>query len=152
FFQVVMRPTLLVSAFVFAVMVMKPLGYLVGSGFLVMQSGVLAGDQWGSELGLVATPVMIFIGSVAMVILTHKVFSIISHLPDRAIPNWLGGSPMSAGQDQDESRIQQGFGMIYQRSESATKEAGQAAAGGGQGPSQMDRIESMLKNQQGGGG
>ena len=75
--------------------------------------GAVKGGPWGAVVGAVAMPAAIgligmfatlFLGGGIIIVATHKVFSLITWLPDNIL-KWIGSHATAMGEHQDEGRI-----------------------------------------------
>jgi len=153
FFNILIRPPLMVMGFFMAVIIMGAVGYAVEAMFMVYYAGAEA-DHHTLLIGGIVMPI---IAGVLMVILTHKVFGLIVHLP-REVPKWIGQMAGSSQLGEEEahrevrgvigafgSRGERGIGGAASGTgtvERAAREGGDGDSPGGGGPSEGGPKES----------
>jgi len=109
---ILLRPPLMVAGMLMAFAMIQGLGPLVGYTFQIFHVSL------GSDhvMGIAHIFAMLTILCSLMVIMSHKMFGLISWLPDQVI-RWIGGSMPSLGETGDESRARVIFGAIGSKSE-----------------------------------
>ncbi|MFW5930790.1 MAG: DotA/TraY family protein [Desulfosalsimonas sp.] len=135
FAQILLRPVLMVVGFFFAMLMMHVISY-AGDMFSIFFHGLSSNENFAGPITMVAG---IFLGSVIIVILTHKSFHLVFILPDR-IADWMGGvgvSKMGEGADVSESKrsIVGGAAIAAPtpHASGAAVKAGQSVGGGQEG-------------------
>jgi uncharacterized membrane protein YgcG len=111
------RPPLMVAGFFASIIIFTAIGKAVAAGFMIYQASVTA--NWMA--GLITQIAFIILLISVMIVFAHKVFGLITHLPEN-VTKWIGGQATSLGEHQDESRIR-GMAVVAGR-------GGQDAAGG----------------------
>lgn len=121
------RPPLMVVGFFASIIIFAAVGKGVGFSLMVYQASVSHGNIAGPITGLASIILLISV----MIVFAHKVFGLITHLPEN-VTKWIGGQATSLGEHQDESRIR---GMAVVAGGRAQKAVGDASgalkAGGG---------------------
>lgn len=114
FFNILIRPPLMVMGFFMAVIIMGAVGYLVEGMFMIYYAGAEA-DHHTLLIGGMVMPI---IAGVLMVILTHKVFGLIVHLP-REVPKWIGQMAGSSqlGEEEAHKEVRGVIGAVGSRTE-----------------------------------
>lgn len=109
------------------------MGKFVGPGFMVYYSSVGAGHTPGLTTWIVQS-VLLF---AAMVVCAHKIFELITHLPDKVI-RWVGQMNDDLGTGESDNRIRgiavAGAGYIARggaQTYGSVKGAGPPSSGGG---------------------
>nr|WP_320016753.1 DotA/TraY family protein [uncultured Desulfobacter sp.] len=103
FLAVLLRPPLMVAGFFCAVILAGILGKFIGGSFAIFQAGMNA-EHSGPISGPVSVIPMLFIFGSTCIVATHKIFKLITHLPD-TVTKWIGQQVQNLGEDQDESRL-----------------------------------------------
>jgi hypothetical protein len=98
-FGILARPPLMVAGLFAAMIIMMGIGKFVGFAFLVYYSSVSAG-----HVGIVSWIVHSIMLCAAMVIFSHKIFGLITHLPDKVI-RWIGQMHDDLGTGESENRF-----------------------------------------------
>jgi hypothetical protein len=101
---VLVRPPLMVVGFMCAVVIMPLVGALTGLTFMVFSRNI-AGSHFTGLLSIIA---MTFLIGFVMVLVSHKVFKLITHLPD-TVTKWIGQTVQNLGEDGDEQRTRAMF-------------------------------------------
>lgn len=130
-----LRPGLMVLGFIAAVIVMKPMGYLINSTFL----GAFLSGASPSWYGVVTAIMGCILYAVLMVSVINRVFALIHVIPDKIL-RWMGG-----GGDNDLGSAAQGvegttMGKVVTGA-GAANTLGQAGVSGAQ------NLRSMINNQ-----
>jgi conjugal transfer/type IV secretion protein DotA/TraY len=94
------RPPLMVAGFFFAMVLMVGVGKFLGMSFLIFY-GSSSAERLPSITACLAYTFIL--GSV-VVVFAHKIFGLITHLPENVI-KWIGGGVASLGEHQDEDRL-----------------------------------------------
>jgi conjugal transfer/type IV secretion protein DotA/TraY len=98
-FVILARPLLMVAGLFSAMIIMMAIGKFVGAAFLVYYSSVSAG-----RVGIISWIVHSIMLCAVMVIFSHKIFGLITHLPDKVI-RWIGQMHDDLGTGESENRI-----------------------------------------------
>jgi conjugal transfer/type IV secretion protein DotA/TraY len=101
---VLVRPPLMVVGFMCAVIIMPLIGSLSGLTFMVFSRN-MAGNHF---TGITTCIAMTFLIGFVMVLVSHKVFKLITHLPD-TVTKWVGQTIHNLGEDGDEQRTRAMF-------------------------------------------
>jgi len=127
---VLARPPLMVAGFFASIIIFAAVGKIVGFSFMVYSASVSAPHLSGivTILAHIALIVMVFI------VLAHKVFGLITHLPEN-VTKWIGGQASSLGEQQDEARIR-GIAMVSGTQGQSIAGAAAGAKGADSGPSE----------------
>jgi hypothetical protein len=99
-FGILARPPLMVAGLFTGLVIMAGVGKFVGASFLIYFAAAGAGHTTGPVTWIAQS----FMLCIAMVIFSHKIFGLITHLPDKVIC-WIGGRADSLGTAADESRM-----------------------------------------------
>lgn len=130
-----LRPALMVMGFISAVIVMKPMGYLINSTFL----GAFLNGASPSWYGVVTAIMGCILYATLMVSVINKVFALIHVIPDKIL-RWMGG-----GGDSDLGHAAQGVeGTAMQKLVGGAQAANTL---GNAGVSGAQNLRSMLNNQ-----
>jgi hypothetical protein len=113
------RPPLMVAGFFASIIIFTAIGKGVAAGFMIYQASVTA--NWLS--GPITQIAFIILLISVMIVFAHKVFGLITHLPEN-VTKWIGGQATSLGEHQDESRIR---GMAVVAGRGGTSAVGGAA-------------------------
>lgn len=134
FFNVLLRPPLMVIGFFIAIALIGSVGLFIGAAMKLYWANTSGGFMF--IFGLIAYLILL---TVLVVTTAHKIFGLVSWLPDNVI-KWIGGAVNSLGDMQDTQVAKQsvyaGFGAIGQVSGSAASHQSRAAVarqGSGQG-------------------
>jgi hypothetical protein len=100
------RPPLMVAGFFASIIIFTAIGKAVAAGFMIYQASVTA--NWLS--GPITQIAFIILLISVMIVFAHKVFGLITHLPEN-VTKWIGGQATSLGEHQDEARIR-GYAMV----------------------------------------
>ena len=125
---VLVRPFLMLLGLIIAMELTETLGKLIGFLFTIYVAG------WEAHSGAFIMPIhstvayVVILGAI-MVITTHKLFGLITHLPD-TILNWIGGHLPGLGEGQDEHRASMIIGGLSTRLENSMKGGAGIAMGG----------------------
>lgn len=146
------RPPLMVAGFFFAMVIMVGIGKFLGMSFLIFYGSSTADRLPSITAVLVYT---IILGSV-VVVFAHKIFGLITHLPENVI-KWIGGGAASLGEHQDEDRLRAIFMGGGQKmmegiegSNPTSEPKGRHGDGGGAGGSGVSSITKKLDTGAGG--
>ena len=104
---VLIRPPLMVAGFFMSMVLIIGIGRLVGAGFLVYYSSVSADDV----VGLPSVIAYIVILTSLMLTLTHRVFALITWLPDN-VTRWVGQQLHNLGDAENERRMGHIFAAV----------------------------------------
>ena len=122
FLRIILMPTLMIVGLFTALILFLPLSFLLAGLFKLFMAGLTEG-----RVGLFGAFAIPFIVTVVMIITAHKVFGLVTWLPDNVL-RWLGDSGISLGEQQDQSQtnlaVMAGFREITQAGGRATKELG----------------------------
>ena len=130
-----MRPALMVLGFISAVIVMKPMGYLINSTFL----GAFLNGASPSWYGVVTAIMGCILYATLMVSVINRVFALIHVIPDKIL-RWMGG-----GGDSELGHAAQGVeGTAMQKLVGGAQAANTL---GNAGVSGAQNLRSMLNNQ-----
>ena len=121
---VVARPTLLLVGLLFSITIVKLIGGIIGFLFYIHASAV-GTDTIDGKL------VQIVLLIITMTVLTHKIFSLMHHLPEHIL-TWVGGHGSNLGEHGDEQRARTIVGGVMTRT-GASMHPGSAAASGAMG-------------------
>lgn len=94
------RPPLMIAGFFFAMIIMTGIGKFLGMSFLIFYGASTAGRLPSITAILAYT----FILGAVVVVFAHKIFGLITHLPENVV-RWIGGGQASLGEHSDESRL-----------------------------------------------
>lgn len=101
---VLVRPPLMIAGFMCAVILMPVVGKFVGVAFMIF-SRSMAGNH---VTGLTTVIAMMFIVGFLYVLLAHKIFKLVTHLPD-SVTKWVGQQVQNLGEEGDEARTRNMF-------------------------------------------
>jgi len=104
FLGVLMRPPLMVFGFFLAVVLMTEIGHFIGTQFGAFSKSMNATFLTGP---ITFIAMMFVIGS-TMVVAAHKIFGLITWLPDTVL-SWVGQQTQNLGEKEDESRTRMIF-------------------------------------------
>jgi len=128
FLGILIRPMLMVAGLVAALALIKTVGAFVGAGFSTFAAGLSVEDP----RGLISTVALTVILGGLFVVLSHKIFGLITWLPERVIC-WIGQQRHDLGEASDEARTSHTFAGVITKSEGAANAGGRAGgAPGGQ--------------------
>jgi len=122
------RPPLMVVGFFASIIIFAAVGKGVGFSLMVYQASVSHGNISGPITGLASIILLISV----MIVFAHKVFGLITHLPEN-VTKWIGGQATSLGEHQDESRIRGMAVVAGGRAQEAVGDASGALKAGGDG-------------------
>lgn len=129
FLGVLMKPPLMVFGFFSSYLLIAIVGQMIGIGFQIFT----AGQQAGHASGPVAFIALTFILGSVMLIVSHKLFGLITWLPENVL-RWVGQQVQNLGESGDEGRSRGAFaGMISKGEGAAGRGAGQGLASGSSG-------------------
>lgn len=94
------RPPLMVAGFFFAMVIMTGIGKFLGFSFLIFY-GSSSADRLPSIISVLAYT---FILGAVVIVFAHKIFGLITHLPENVV-RWIGGGQASLGEHADEGRL-----------------------------------------------
>lgn len=126
FLGILLRPPLMVVGFFFALVLTGIVGKFMAVSYLVFDAGMNA-----EHPDLITSIVMIFIFGTTCIVVTHKVFKLITHLPD-TVTRWLGQQFQNLGEEQDEQRIR---GAVSNATTTATSAVASGLSSAGTRPS-----------------
>lgn len=121
FLNVLMRPPLMVFGFFISVVLMQAIGNFIGNSFGTFAAGMNANFTQGP----IAFFTMMFMIGGIMVVAIHKVFGLVTWLPDNVM-RWVGQQVQNLGEGNDEQRTRTIFAGAATSGGSA---ASQSAAG-----------------------
>jgi len=90
----------MVAGFFASIIIFSVMGKAVAGSILVYQASVTA----DSFLGPITVLAFIVLIITVMIVFAHKVFGLITHLPEN-VTKWIGGQATSLGERDDEARI-----------------------------------------------
>lgn len=127
---ILLRPPLMVAGMLCAYAMMQGLGPVIGYTFKIFHASMGADHIMGLPHIFATLTVLCAV----MLIMSHKLFGLISWLPEHVI-RWIGGGAASLGEMSDEGRARAIFASIGTRSEGMLSKAGSPARlmGGGAG-------------------
>lgn len=144
------RPPLMIAGFFFAMIIMTGIGKFLGMSFLIFYGASTAGRLPSITAILAYT----FILGAVVVVFAHKIFGLITHLPENVV-RWIGGGQASLGEHSDESRLRAifmaGGGRFHAAAANAFKGSGPKPGGapgdgvGGNGGGDPPAISSDTK-------
>ena len=143
---VLVRAPLMVAGFFCALIVTSVIGKFLGVSFMVFNAG-LNGDHVSGPATVIS---MVFIFGMTCIVLVHRVFKLITHLPD-TVTKWVGQQVQNLGEDGDEQRTRQAFssggqsvaqGISGGMGASAKKAAGGDDGKGGKGGTTSGKTDS----------
>jgi conjugal transfer/type IV secretion protein DotA/TraY len=131
---VLARPPLMVVGFFTSLIIFSVFGNFVGYCFSIFHSSVTAGHA----VGVVSTIVQIIILTSAILVFSHKIFSLMNILPER-VCNWVGQLNQNLGEESDPAQVR---GAVVAGGGVISKGGGAAApapqrGGGGPEPEQL---------------
>ena len=115
---VLVRPPLMIMGFLTAVIIMSVVGQFIGMSFKIFATSVSANHL----TGLATIICMMFILGSLTIVLAHKIFGLITHLPEN-VTRWIGQQVQNLGEHQDEQRTRAIFGAVGSRGEGAATNA-----------------------------
>jgi conjugal transfer/type IV secretion protein DotA/TraY len=111
-FGVLVRPPLMVVGFLASILLMTHIGQFVGKSFNVFAAGMSAEHI----TGFVTLVCMLFVIGGLLAVLSHKVFGLITHLPEN-VTKWIGQQVQNLGEAQDENKTRMVFGAAATKGE-----------------------------------
>jgi conjugal transfer/type IV secretion protein DotA/TraY len=126
FAGILFRPALLVAGFFISWLLMAAIGPWVVSGIRVGFIGITE----GRVVGLISILAILFITGVVMITISHKVFGLITWLPNNVM-RWMGQQMSDLGENRETEAVGGKVGAVWAQ----TKVAGAAAAAPGAKPS-----------------
>lgn len=105
FLNVMIRPSLMVLGFFASYLLLIPLGNLVGAGLAIFLRGENTGLTAWNPVTWIASAVLV---SIIAVTLCHKIFSLITWVPDNVM-KWLGHGVSSLGEHEAEGHARNAF-------------------------------------------
>lgn len=123
---ILVRPFLMLLGLCIAMVLMGIVGKLIGGLFIVYVA------SFESQSGFIMpihsmVAYLVMLGAI-MIIFTHKLFGMISYLPDQVL-RWVGGHSPSLGEGADENKAHLMVGGLVSRTENAMRGGAGAAAG-----------------------
>ncbi|MCP4023937.1 MAG: DotA/TraY family protein, partial [Desulfobacteraceae bacterium] len=113
---VLLRPPLMVSGFLVAMVLITKIGNILGEAFkLSFGTGVAANHMVGPVGVLILTILL----SMFLIAICQKIFGLVTHLPDSVI-KWVGGVGRNLGESGDLHRIQDSFSGAMDKGEQGT--------------------------------
>jgi conjugal transfer/type IV secretion protein DotA/TraY len=125
---ILLRPPLMVAGMLCAYAMIQGLGPVVGYTFTIFHASLGADHIMGLPHIFATLTILCSL----MMIMSHKLFGLISWLPEHVI-RWIGGGAASLGEMSDEGRARAIFAGIGTRSEGILAKAGSPARGVGGG-------------------
>jgi len=134
--DVLVRPMLMLMGLLMAMILARPVAIIIAGGF-----SIFTASSSTNSMPIHSTVAYIVILCGLMVVLTHKLFGLITHLPERGL-RWLGQGLGSMGTEGDEGKTKAIFGGFVSRAGSAATvkhlmqqpDAGGGGAGAGGAP------------------
>lgn len=123
-FGVLLRPVLMIVGFMCALVLIQFIGVFVSKTFMLAESSMNA----DSTLGLVGCGCMLTIYAGLITVLSHKIFGLITHLPDNCL-NWVGQQLQNLNEAGDEARTRGVFSQVGQQGQGMAQGVGRMAAG-----------------------
>lgn len=103
FLGVLATPPLMVCGYFTSLILIRSIGFILGKGFMIFVASASADHV----SGLVSTFAMTAILGGLLVSLSHRIFGLVSHLPENVM-KWVGGS-VSLGNPQDQQMTRAAF-------------------------------------------
>ncbi|MHB8258427.1 MAG: DotA/TraY family protein [Acidiferrobacterales bacterium] len=119
FLNVMIRPSLMVLGFFASFLLMVPLGNLVGAGLAIFLRGENAGLTAWNPVTWIASAALI---SIVAVMLSHKIFGLITWVPDNVM-RWLGHGSQQLGEHEAEGNTRAAFVGIANKAGQFEKKA-----------------------------
>jgi conjugal transfer/type IV secretion protein DotA/TraY len=107
---VMARPPLMMGGYFVALLLIGAFSKVIGGAFMLFAAGASA----ETTFGLVSVVAYLFLLGGMMVVMAHKVFGLITHLPNNVI-RWAGGLAHDLGEVGDEARTRAIFGAAVQK-------------------------------------
>jgi conjugal transfer/type IV secretion protein DotA/TraY len=121
FAGVVFRPPLLVTGFFISWLLMSAVGSWVLSGFKVAFTGITNNHS----VGIVTILSIIFITSIVMITVSHKIFGLITWLPNNVM-RWMGQQMHDLGENRESEAVGGKFAALITNTTSAAQKGMQA--------------------------
>jgi hypothetical protein len=116
-FGILARPPLMVAGLFASLVIMAGVGKFVGASFLVYFSSTAGGGMTGPITWIAQSVILAGV----MIVFAHKIFGLITHLPDKVI-RWIGQMNDDLGVGESENRIR-GIAMAGGRQAQSIGEA-----------------------------
>lgn len=133
FMGILFRPALHVIGFFMSIIIIGVVARFIGEAYV--DFSVMSGqndEPIGIPAQIVAWLATLILGSIIMIIASHKVFGLMTWLPDNLL-RWAGSGSPSLGENNDESRGSSMFAAAVSRSQSTTLNRVTAPKMGGSG-------------------
>ncbi len=121
FLGVLIRPPLMVLGFFCTFGCMKIVAWLIGTTFIVFVNGATSGNA----VGPITTLAMIAILCMIIIEAAHRVFGLITHLPDNVM-KWIGSGTSGMGEERSSGMVKAGFAYAGSQMSSSTGQGAQA--------------------------
>lgn len=121
FLAILMKPALMVFGFFLSYELIIIVGKLIGDLFGIYATGL----QAGSASGPVSMIALLAILLALIVIAGHKVFGLITWLPDNAL-RWVGQMVQNMGEGEAEGRTRAAFGAVFNHTSTGVAGGGKA--------------------------
>jgi hypothetical protein len=99
-FGILARPPLMVAGLFASLVIMAGVGKFVGASFLIYFSSTAGGGMTGPITWIAQSVILAGV----MIVFAHKIFGLITHLPDKVI-RWIGQMNDDLGVGESENRI-----------------------------------------------
>jgi conjugal transfer/type IV secretion protein DotA/TraY len=147
--SILLRPALMVTGLLFSFVMVQGLGLIIGYTYMIFHASAHAETTMGIP-HIIAT-LLIFVA--VMYVTSHKMFGLISHLPDK-VTGWINTNAPGMDSRHDEERTRAIFGAVGHKSENvvtsaamgAVKGQGGAGAGGGAKENPADEADHLPGN------
>ena len=116
FFNILLRPPLLMVGFILSIVMFNGIGKFIATGYQIYTGGMQAGYLSGPITYIMTTVTF----TVVILVATHKLFSLVTWLPDNVI-RWVGQMSQSLGEHESEGKTQMIFGGVMNNSQSAVR-------------------------------
>jgi conjugal transfer/type IV secretion protein DotA/TraY len=121
FMNVLFRPPLMVLGFMATFSCMKVVAWLIGTTFTTFVGGATAGNA----VGPITTLAMVAILTMIMIEAAHKIFGLITHLPENVM-RWVGGQGAQMGETHSTGNVKAAFAYAGGQMSSATGQGAQS--------------------------
>ncbi|WP_349432838.1 DotA/TraY family protein (plasmid) [Methylomarinum sp. Ch1-1] len=129
FLNVLLRPMLMVVGLLFGFVLILFVSKLLGEGLEIFFLGLNAETFIVGPMTFLA---MLTITGLILIVLTHKMFGLITHLPENTM-RWIGGGGQQLGEQQDESRMRAIFAAAVHQGSGGLKRGPTPPGPGGAG-------------------
>jgi conjugal transfer/type IV secretion protein DotA/TraY len=123
--SILLRPALMVTGLLFSFVMVQGLGLIIGYTYMIFHASAHAETTQGIP-HIIAT-LIIFVA--VMYVTSHKMFGLISHLPDK-VTGWINAHGQSMDSRQDEGHTRAIFGAVGLKSEGVVRSAAAGAVKG----------------------